>query len=171
MDSKTVREKHKKHMMRCVANFYEEPLPLASGKGSYLTDVDGKRYLDFFGGILTVSVGHAHEKVNNAIKAQVDRLGHVSTLYPTVPMVDLAERLLRVAPGKLEKAFFTASGTEADETAVALAQVHTGSTELIALRHGYSGRSLLAQSLTAHGNYRAVQTQIAGIKHAHAPYC
>jgi alanine-glyoxylate transaminase / (R)-3-amino-2-methylpropionate-pyruvate transaminase len=109
--------------------------------------------------------------VNNAIKAQVDRLGHVSTLYPTVPMVDLAERLLRVAPGKLEKAFFTASGTEADETAVALAQVHTGSTELIALRHGYSGRSLLAQSLTAHGNYRAVQTQIAGIKHAHAPYC
>lgn len=171
MDSKTVREKHKKYLMRCVGNFYEEPIALAEGKGSYLTDVDGKRYLDFFGGILTVSVGHSNERVNNAIKAQVDRLTHVSTLYPTVPIVELAERLLRVAPGKLEKAFFTASGTEADETAVALAQVHTGSTELIALRHGYSGRSLLAQSLTAHGNYRAVPTQIAGIKHAHAPYC
>jgi alanine-glyoxylate transaminase / (R)-3-amino-2-methylpropionate-pyruvate transaminase len=171
MDSKTVREKHKKYLMRCVGNFYEEPIALAEGKGSFLTDVDGKRYLDFFGGILTVSVGHSNERVNNAIKAQVDRLTHVSTLYPTVPIVELAERLLRVAPGKLEKAFFTASGTEADETAVALAQVHTGSTELIALRHGYSGRSLLAQSLTAHGNYRAVQTQIAGIKHAHAPYC
>ncbi len=171
MDSKTVREKHKKHLMKCVGNFYEEPIALASGKGCYLTDVDGKTYLDFFGGILTVSVGHSNEKVNTAIKAQVDRLTHVSTLYPTVPIVELAERLLRVAPGKLEKAFFTASGTEADETAVALAQVHTGSTELIALRHGYSGRSLLAQSLTAHSNYRAVQTQVAGIKHAHPAYC
>ncbi|MGZ3422109.1 MAG: aspartate aminotransferase family protein [Polyangiales bacterium] len=171
MDSKSVREKHKQHLMSCVANYYEEPIALAEGKGSYLTDVDGKRYLDFFGGILTVSVGHANERVNAAIKAQVDRLGHVSTLYPTLPIVELAERLLRTAPGKLEKAFFTASGTEADETAVALAQVHGHTTDLIALRHGYSGRSLLAQSLTAHSKYRATPTQIAGIKHAVSPYC
>ncbi|MBK7397558.1 MAG: aspartate aminotransferase family protein [Myxococcales bacterium] len=171
MDSKTVREKHKKHLMGCVGNFYEEPIALAEGKGFWLTDCDGKRYLDFFGGILTVSVGHANERVNAAIHAQVDRLSHVSTLYPTVPIVTLAERLLATMPGKLEKVFFTASGTEADETAVALAQVHTGRSELVALRHGYSGRSLLAQSLTAHGNYRAVQTQVAGIKHALSPYC
>jgi len=73
--------------------------------------------------------------------------------------------------GKAGKAFFTASGTEADETAVALAQIATGRQEIIALRHGYSGRSLLAQSLTAHAKYRAVPTQVAAIKHAHAPYC
>ncbi|MDP6370380.1 MAG: aminotransferase class III-fold pyridoxal phosphate-dependent enzyme, partial [Planctomycetota bacterium] len=71
----------------------------------------------------------------------------------------------------LSKSFFTASGTEADETAVSLAQVATGSIELIALRHGYSGRSLLAQSLTAHAPWRAIPTQVAGIKHAPAPYC
>ena len=66
---------------------------------------------------------------------------------------------------------FTASGTEADETAVVLAQVFTGAQELIALRHGYSGRSLLAQALTAHSPWRAVPTQVAGVKHALAPYC
>jgi len=171
VDSKTVRAKHKQQLMGCTANYYEEPVVLASGKGTRLTDADGKTYLDFFGGILTVSVGHANETVNAAVKAQLDRLGHVSTLYPTLNIVELAERLVKTAPGKLQKAFFTASGTEADETAVSLAQVHTGRQEIIALRHGYSGRSLLAQALTAHGNYRATPTQIAAVKHAPAPYC
>ena len=154
-----------------VANYYEESVVLESGKGSRLKDLDGKTYLDFFGGILTVSLGQANERVNAALHAQIDRLGHVSTLYPTLPIVELAEKLVATAPGKLEKAFFTASGTEADETAVALAQMYTGRQEIVALRHGYSGRSLLAQSLTAHARYRNTTTQIAAIKHAHAPYC
>ena len=165
-----VRKKHNEHLF-ATANYYEEPIVLAEGKGTRLTDVDGKSYLDFFGGILTVSVGHCNEKVNTAVKAQIDRLGHVSTLYPTLPIVELAETLTSIAPGQLKKAFFTASGTEADETAVTLAQVHTGNSELIALRHGYSGRSLLAQNLTAHGRYRATGSQIAAIKHAMSPYC
>jgi 4-aminobutyrate aminotransferase-like enzyme len=169
--SAEVRAKHKQYLFPSVANYYEESVVLDSGKGARLTDLDGNKYLDFFGGILTVSLGQANEKVNKALHAQIDRLGHVSTLYPTLPIVELAEKLVNLAPGKLEKAFFTASGTEADETAVALAQVFTGRQELVALRHGYSGRSLLAQSLTAHSKYRAVPTQIAAIKHAHAPYC
>jgi alanine-glyoxylate transaminase/(R)-3-amino-2-methylpropionate-pyruvate transaminase len=111
----------------------------------------------------------------------MERLGHVSTVYPTLPIVELAERLVRLAPkpgqggahgsAELTKAFFCASGTEADETAVALAQAHTGRTELIALRHGYSGRSLLAQSLVGHSKYRVIPSQVAAVKHAHAPYC
>jgi alanine-glyoxylate transaminase / (R)-3-amino-2-methylpropionate-pyruvate transaminase len=174
LTSAEVRAKHKQFLFPSVGTFYEESIVLDEGKGTRLTDLDGKKYLDFFGGILTVSVGQAHPKVNAALKAQIDRLGHVSTLYPTVGIVELAEKLIGLAPGKLGKAgkaFFTASGTEADETAVALAQVATGRQELIALRHGYSGRSMLAQSLTAHSKYRAVTTQIAGIKHTHSPYC
>jgi len=163
--------KHKQHLLPAVANYYAEPIVLESGDGTRLTDVDGRSYLDFFGGILTVSVGHCEPRVNAALKAQIDRLGHVSTLYPTLPIVDLAERMAQITPGALNKSMFTASGTEAVETAVALAQVFTGSIELIALRHGYSGRSMLAQSLTAHSPWRAVPTQIAGIKHALAPYC
>jgi alanine-glyoxylate transaminase/(R)-3-amino-2-methylpropionate-pyruvate transaminase len=169
--SAEVRAKHKQYLFPSTANYYEESIVLESGKGSYVKDLDGRKYLDFFGGILTVSVGHAHDRVNAAVKAQMDRLGHVSTLYPTLPIVELAEKLVNLAPGKLEKAFFCASGTEADETAVALAQMYTGRQELIALRHGYSGRSLLAQSLVGHAKYRVIPTQVAAIKHAHAPYC
>jgi alanine-glyoxylate transaminase/(R)-3-amino-2-methylpropionate-pyruvate transaminase len=171
LTSEQVRAKHKEFMLPAVTNYYEQSVVLHDGQGSRVRDLDGREYLDFFGGILTVSVGHNNERVNQAVIQQVNRLSHVSTLYPTVPMVEFAEKLVGIAPGNLKKAFFTASGTEADETAVALAQVHTGCTELIALRHGYSGRSLLAQSLTAHSNYRAVPTQVAGIKHALAPYC
>jgi alanine-glyoxylate transaminase / (R)-3-amino-2-methylpropionate-pyruvate transaminase len=171
MTSAEVRAKHKEFLFPSCANYYEEPVVLDSGKGARVKDLDGKTYLDFFGGILTVSLGQAHEGVNRALHAQIDRLGHTSTLYPNLPIVELAEKLVSLAPGKIKKAFFTASGTEADETAVALAQIATGRQEIIALRHGYSGRSLLAQSLTAHSNYRVVPTQIAAIKHAHSPYC
>ena len=172
--SAEVRAKHREFLFPSVGTYYEEQVVLESGKGARLTDLDGRSYLDFFGGILTVSLGQTHPKVNAALHAQIDRLGHVSTLYPTVGIVELAEKLIKLAPGKIKqagKAFFTASGTEADETAVALAQIATGNQELIALRHGYSGRSMLAQSLTANYKYRAVPSQIAAIKHAHSPYC
>ena len=112
MTSAEVRAKHKEFLFPSVANYYgEESVVLESGKGSRVKDLDGNQYLDFFGGILTLSLGHADEKVNSAVKAQMDRLGHVSTLYPTLPIVELAEKLSNLTPGKLKKAFFTASGT------------------------------------------------------------
>ncbi|MDP9150342.1 MAG: aspartate aminotransferase family protein [Myxococcota bacterium] len=169
--SSAVRAKYEKYLFPSATTYYAEALTLESGKGCTVRDFDGKSYLDFFGGILTLSVGHANEAVNAAVRTQMERLGHVSTLYPTLPMVDLAEKLVHLTPGNLEKAFFCTSGTEADETAVALAQAHTGRTGMIALRHGYSGRSLLAQALGGSSKYRAVPTQVAGIAHAHAPYC
>ncbi len=109
--------------------------------------------------------------MNAAIKAQVDRLSHVSTLYPTVPLVQLAEKLASITPGALQKCYFTASGTEADETAVMMAQLATGRSEVIALRYGYSGRSMLAQSLTANSTWRALPGKIADVRHALSPYC
>lgn len=167
-----VTAKHRQYLFPSTATYYEQPVALESGKGCHVRDFDGKSYLDFFGGILTISVGHANDKVNAAVRAQMERLGHVSTVYPTLPIVELAERLVKLSPGgKLEKAFFCASGTEADETAIALAQTYTGRQELVALRHSYSGRSLLAQSVTAHAKYRVIPTQVAAVKHAHAPYC
>ncbi len=169
--SKTVRQKHKQFLFPATIQYYQEPIVVTDAKGLRVRDADGNEYLDFFGGILTVSVGHANEKVNAAIKAQVDRLSHISTLYPTLPAVELAERLARITPGKLSQTCFTASGTEADETAVMMAELFTGRSEVVALRHGYSGRSMLAQSLTAHSTWRALPTKIAGIKHAPSPYC
>jgi len=169
--SADIRAKHREFLFPAVANYYEQSVVLSEGKGLRVCDLDGREYLDFFGGILTLSVGHANDAVNAAVKAQIDRLGHVSTLYPTLPIVELAEKLAAIAPGKLRKCYFTTSGTEADETAVMMAQVFTGRTEIIALRHGYSGRSMLAQSLTGQASWRALPSQVAGIKHALSPYC
>jgi 4-aminobutyrate aminotransferase-like enzyme len=166
-----VSARYKKVLFPSAATYYEQPVALESGEGLRVRDLDGRTYLDFFGGILTVGLGHAHPRVNAAVHAQVDRIGHVSALYPTLPVVELAEKLVRLAPGAMEKVFFCTSGTEADETAIALAQAHTKRTEVIALRHGYSGRSMLAQSLVGSSKFRVVPTQVAGVKHAHAPYC
>jgi 4-aminobutyrate aminotransferase-like enzyme len=99
------------------------------------------------------------------------RLQHTSTLYPNVPIVSLAEKLAQITPGRLQKSFFTNSGSEAVETAILLAQLYTGSHEIIALRHGYSGATLLTMNITAHGNYRLVESLVPGIKHAHNAYC
>ncbi len=169
--SQAAIEKQRKYLLPATTTYYKEPLVLESGSGLRLRDADGKEYLDFFGGILTVSIGHCDERVTGPLKAQIDRLGHVSSLYPSLPVIELAETLARITPGNLQKSYFTASGTEADETAVVLAQVYTGAQEIIALRHGYSGRSMLAQSLTGHAPWRAVTTQVAAIKHALSPYC
>ena len=171
MNSETVRKKHQEYLFPAVKNYYKESVAVARAKGARVEDMEGNSYLDFFGGILTVSVGHANEDVNREVIAQINNLTHVSSLYPTLPVVELAEKLVNLAPGKLDKCFFTASGTEADETAVMMAQLYTGNYELIALRHGYSGRSLLAQSLTAHASWRALPTQVAAVKHALSPYC
>ncbi len=169
--TKSTREKHKEFIFPATIQYYAESIVPTEAKGLRVRDADGNEYLDFFGGILTVSVGHANDKVNAAIKAQVDRFSHVSSLYPTLGVVELAERLARLAPGKLKQSYFTASGTEADETGVMMAMLATGSSEIVALRHGYSGRSMLAQSLTAHSSWRALPTQVPGVKHAVSPYC
>lgn len=171
MGTEEVLKQYEDHLFPAVKSIYADPIVVTDGKDGRVTDLDGKNYLDFFGGILTVSVGHANEEVNNAVITQLGRLSHISALYPTLPMGELAERLARITPGNLQKCFFTASGTEADETAVMMAQNATGNAEIVALRHGYSGRSLLAQALTAHSPYRATAPQVANVKHALSPYC
>jgi len=101
----------------------------------------------------------------------IDKLTHISSLFQVESVVALAETLARITPGELKQSFFTASGTEADESAMMMAQLCRGNTEFIVLRHSYSGRSLLAQSMTAHSHYRALPTQVAAVKHALSPYC
>jgi alanine-glyoxylate transaminase/(R)-3-amino-2-methylpropionate-pyruvate transaminase len=171
LDTQAILEKQQKYLWPSHITLYGQPLPLARGDGMYLFDVEGNRYLDFFGGILTVSVGHCHPKVTEALTRQVQTLVHTSTLYPHENHVDLAEKLAQITPGPLQTSYILNSGTEANETAVMLAKAATGAQEVIALRHGYSGRSALAMSLTGQSAWRIGGTQILGIKHAMNPYC
>src|SRR3982750_2240137 len=172
-DATELRRKQKELLFPNVGTYYEEALPLESGRGMFLKDVEGRVYLDFFGGILTVSVGHCHPRVTEAAIAQQRKLVHVSTLYPTVPQLELAERLVQLKPMKdPAKVFFTNSGTEANETAVTLAKEATGRTELVVLRHNYGGRGTLALSTMGVKQHRPrVQSEIPGVPSAHSPYC
>ena len=147
-NAETVRRKQKELLFPNITTYYEQALALESGRGMFLKDVEGREYLDFYGGILTVSVGHCHPRVTEAAIAQQKKLVHVSTLYATVPQLELAEKLVQLRPMKEKaKVFFTNSGTEANETAVTLAKEATGRQELVVLRHSYAGRSTLALSM------------------------
>src|SRR5918999_4700231 len=164
-------EKHKQYLFPAVAMYYQEPLALVRGEGQYVWDDQGNRYLDCFGGVLTVSVGHCHPKVTDAVVEQVKTIQHTSTLYANKPQSDLAEKLYEITPGRLKKSFFTNSGTEADDTAVHAAKTFTGRHEIVVLRHSYAGRSATALSTMGHATWRPLPAQIAGIVHARAPYC
>lgn len=163
--------KHKEFLFPAVATYYQEPLALVKGEGEYVWDDAGNRYLDAFGGVLTVSVGHANPRVNAAIVEQTNKLQHTSTLYANENQSNLAEKLAEISPGNLKKSFFTSSGTEADDTAIMTAKLATGRHEIVVLRHSYSGRSATALSAVGHSNWRPLPAQVAGIVHAMAPYC
>jgi 4-aminobutyrate aminotransferase len=161
----------KEFLFPAVFHYFKEPLVISHAKDQYVWDADGNQYLDFFGGIVTVSVGHCNSRVNEKVHAQIDRLEHVSTVFANEPQVALARKLASITPGgALRKSFFTNSGTEANETAILAARCFTGSTEIIALRHSYHGRSSGAMTLTGQSPWRLGPPE-AGIVHAVNAYC
>ena len=162
---------YKAHTWPAASTYYEKPLVIERGEGMHVWEDQGNRYLDCFGGVLTVSVGHANQKVNQAIKDQVDKVSHTSALYINKPAGELAAKVAEVTPGALDVSFFTNSGSEADETAMLLARLYTGRQAIIALRHAYHGRTMLAMSAAGHSTWRHGGTAVAGIHHAIAPYC
>ncbi|HTM56309.1 MAG TPA: aminotransferase class III-fold pyridoxal phosphate-dependent enzyme, partial [Pirellulales bacterium] len=168
--SKIVQD-HREYLFPAVAMYYQEPLALVRGEGMYVWDDAGRKYLDAWGGVLTISVGHANPKVVEAIVEQVKTLSHVSTLYANGPQSSLARRMAEIAPGKLQKSFFTNSGTEANETAFAAARHATGRSEFVTLRHSYSGRAAQALAASGQAPWKRLPTQVPGFVHAHAPYC
>src|SRR5258708_13322444 len=169
--SEEVVAKHKKYLWPSVTNYFRQPLVADRGEMQHLWDVEGNKYLDFFGGILTVSVGHCNPKISSKVSAQVNRQQHTSTLFPTEHIVALAEKVAQITPGNLKQSSFPNSGTEANEAAILLARMSTGNFDVVALRHAYSGGSALAKGVTAHAAYRKSGVISVGISHAVNAYC
>jgi 4-aminobutyrate aminotransferase-like enzyme len=167
----SILERYKRVMFPAAAPYHgDNPLIVSHAKDQYIYDVDGRRYLDFFGGVLTVSVGHCNDEVTKATHEQLDKVQHTTTIYINEIMVRLAEKVAELAPGRLQKVYFTSSGTEANETAVLAARMYTGNPTIITLRHAYSGRSMTAMSLTAHGTWRLGGVVDPYIRHVRNPY-
>ena len=169
--SEEIVRKHKEYLWPAVTNYYREPLVADHASMQYLWDVEGNKYLDFFGGIVTIGVGHCNPKVTSKIKAQVDKLQHTSTLFPNEAIVALAEKLAQITPGNLRKSFFTNSGTEANEAAILLSRMVSPSHDIIALRHSYAGGSTLTKGLTGQAAWRRSGVVSVGVSHAVNPYC
>ena len=144
------------------------PVAFDHGDGVYLYDTDGRRYLDFAAGIAVNAFGYNVEEYKDALKAQIDKLMHVSNLYYTEPMAKAAHKLAEASG--LKRVFFTNSGTEAIEGAIKVARKYAfkkdGTTdhEIIAMEHSFHGRSMGALSVTGNAHYHeAFQPGIGNI--------
>ena len=147
------------------------PVVLEKGEGVYLYDTDGKKYLDFVAGIAVEALGYGNRKYNDALKDQIDKLMHTSNLYYNLPIMEAAEKILKVS--KMDKVFFTNSGTEAIEGAIKAAKKYAytrdGHTdhEIIAMNHSFHGRSLGALSVTGNKHYQEpFEPLLGGIRFA-----
>src|SRR5579864_513966 len=163
---------NQQYLFPSVFHYYKDPLVVTRAKDQYVWDIDGNQYLDFFGGIVTVGVGHCNETVTRKAHEQMDKLQHVSTVFANEPQAALAKRVAGLTPGgKLTKSFFTNSGTEANETAILTARCYTGNHEIVGLRHSYHGRSAVAMAASGQANWRLGGAAPSGFVHAINAYC
>ena len=170
-DAASLRRRHEESLFPSVGLFYDEPIELRHGEAQYVRDGAGRQYLDFFGGIATITSGHAVPAINDAIKAQLDRITHTSTLFLIRSQIELAERIRAMTPAKLNKVFFTNSGTEANEAAFLVATLNRNSNELVALRHSYHGRSFATINASGQTPWRSSTLSPLHVHYVGNPYC
>ena len=136
-----------------IGTYLRYPAAMVSGRGSVLTDADGREYLDFLSGIAVCSLGHCHPAVTAAVKTQVERLVHVSNLYYTKPQTELAELLVANSFG--DKVFMANSGAEVNEAAIKLARIAAaeGRHEILTLTGSFHGRTLASLAATGQAKF------------------
>ncbi len=159
----------KRHVNPALFTLYREPLMIVEGKMQYLFDETGRRYLDLFAGIVTVSCGHCHPKVLQRVQEQSETLQHATTIYlhPNLPL--LAEKLASKMPPGLDVTYFVNSGSEANDLAITMARLFTGHSDVIALRNAYHGGSPSSIGLTSHHTWKHPVPGHAGVHHALSP--
>src|SRR5271157_2973361 len=151
-----------------LQNYGRYPLALVRGKGCYVYDPEGRRYLDFIAGIGVNAFGHAHPRILKVIRDQAGLLIHCSNLYYSQYQGPLAKRLAEISG--LQRTFFANTGTEAMEGALKMARahghsIHPDKCEIISLDNSFHGRTLGALSITGQAKYRAdFEPLIPGVK-------
>jgi alanine-glyoxylate transaminase/(R)-3-amino-2-methylpropionate-pyruvate transaminase len=148
---------------------FREPVMIVEGHMQWLWDETGKRYLDFFAGIVTVSCGHCHPRIVERIKAQIETLQHTTTIYlhPNLPL--LAQKLASKMPPGLDVTYFVNSGSEANDLAITMARLFTGNFDVIGLRNAYHGGSPTSSGLTSQHTWKHPVPQSFGVHHTINP--
>ncbi len=149
---------------------YTSPISIDRGEGSYVWDVEGNQYLDFFGGVLTTMIGHNNPAVTEAIQSQASKVLHTSTLYLSEPMIELAEEIGAASGIPNARVFFTTSGSEANDTALMLATSYRNSNEILAMRHSYHGRTFATQAITSQSTWLSSRISGLSVNYVQGPY-
>src|SRR6185295_15878455 len=150
--------------------YYQQPVMFVEGKGQYIWDDTGKRYLDGLGGIVTISVGHCHPHVLAAAQKQNEILQHSTTIYLHPNVGAFAEKLASKLPGELKVCYFVNSGSEANDLALLMARLYTGNYDVIALRNAYHGGNASGMGVTANSSWKFNVPHSFGVHHALSPY-
>ena len=156
-----------------IFTYYERPIQIVEGSMQYVWDDTGRRYLDAIAGVVTVTVGHSHPRIVEAVREQVGKLIHTTTIYLHPNIATYAKRLAEHFPdgSDLTSSYFTNSGSEANDLASMMARLHTGQFEIIALSNGYHGGSQTTMGLTGMGNWRFAYPHSFGVRFAAPGYC
>ncbi|HZM40282.1 MAG TPA: aspartate aminotransferase family protein [Acidimicrobiales bacterium] len=156
MSDAELLSRHRAVIPSWIALLYDQPIEICSGRGRRVTDGEGRSYLDFFGGILTNSIGYDVAEISDAVRRQVDSgIVHTSTLYLIRSQVELAEKIARLSGIPDAKVFFCNSGSEANDTALTLATNHRGSQQVLAMRNSYHGRGFGPLAVTGNRGWSA----------------
>ena len=163
-------ERYRAVMPSFVQPLYETPISIDHGKGSYVWDLEGKKYLDFFGGILTTMIGHSVPEVVAAVQDQAAKVMHTSTMYLNEQVVSFAEEVAAISGIPDARVLFTTSGSEANDTAILLATNYRQSNQVLAMRNSYHGRSLTAQAVTSHRSWLTSSYSGLDVHFVQGPY-
>ena len=161
--------RHRAVLPAWISPLYAEPIELVSGSGCRVTDAAGRTYLDFFGGVLTTSIGYDVEEISDAVRRQIGTgIAHSSTLYLIRKQVELAEKIARLSGIPDAKVFLANSGTEANETALLLATQLRHSNQILAVRNSYHGRSFGALGITGNRGWSASSLTPVNVSYLHS---
>ncbi len=147
-----------------------DPMPIAEAKGSYFWDYDGNRYLDFSSQLVNVNIGHQHPRLVAAIAEQATRLCTIAPGFANDVRAEAARLIAEVAPGDLNKVFFTNGGAEANEHAIRMARLHTGRHKVLAAYRSYHGATSGAITLTGDPRRWGSEPAMPGVVHFWGPY-
>src|SRR5258707_8952094 len=159
----------KKFLSPALFHYYKKPVMFVEGRGQYLFDEKGRRYLDGLGGIVSVGVAHGHPHVVDAARRQNETLQHSTTIYLHPNIAEFGRKLAAKMPGDLKVCYFVNSGSEANDLALLMARAYTGNYDVIALRNAYHGGNAATMGLTAHRTWKFNVPHSFGVHHALAP--
>ncbi|MBT5904545.1 MAG: aspartate aminotransferase family protein [Acidimicrobiaceae bacterium] len=162
--------RHRAVLPNWLSLYYDPPISFDRGQGRHVYDVEGNCYLDFFGGILTTSLGYDIPEITKAVQEQAPKTFHTSTLYLSESMIELAELISELSGIPDAKVFFTTSGTEANDAALMLATVARRSNQILALRNSYHGRSFTTIAITAQRSWSPTSVSGMSVNYVHGGY-